>query len=75
MFGKNNPKFRNRAIMLLVIGFLCYYLFCVITGEQINLLTTTLLAETGWTITAVTNTMTYGSLLAVAMIFIINTIL
>ena len=74
MFGKNNPKFRNRAIMLLVIGFLCYYLFCVITGEQINLLTTTLLAETGWTITAVTNTMTYGSLLAVAMIFIINTL-
>ena len=74
MFGKNNPKFRNRAILLLAVGFLCYYLFCVITGEQINLLTTTLIQETGWTITAVTNTMTYGSLLAVAMIFIINTI-
>lgn len=74
MFGKNNPKFRSRAILLLVLGFLCYYLFCVITGEQINLLTTTLIAETGWAITAVTNTMTYGSLLAVAMIFIINTL-
>ena len=74
MFGKNNPKFRNRAILLLVLGFLCYYLFCVITGEQINLLTTTLIAETGWQITAVTNTMTYGSLLAVAMVFIINTL-
>lgn len=74
MFGKNNPKFRNRAIMLLVIGFLCYYLFCVITGEQINLLTTTLIAETGWTITAVTDTLTYGSLVAVAMIFVINTL-
>ena len=74
MFGKNNPKFRNRAIMLLVIGFLCYYLFCVITGEQINLLTTTLIEETGWTITSVTNTLTYGSLVAVAMIFVINTL-
>ncbi|MCD7845783.1 MAG: MFS transporter [Oscillospiraceae bacterium] len=60
--------------MLLVLGFLCYYLFCVITGEQINLLTTTLIEETGWTITAVTNTMTYGSLLAVVMIFVINTL-
>ena len=74
MFGKNNPKFRNRAILLLILGFLCYYLFCVVTGEQINLLTTTLIDETGWTITAVTNTMTYGSILAVAMIFIINTL-
>lgn len=74
MFGKNNPKFRNRAIALLVIGFLCYYLFCMITGEQINLLTTTLIQETGWTITAVTDTLTYGSLVAVAMIFVINTL-
>ena len=74
MFGKNNPKFRNRAIALLVLGFLSYYLFCVTTGEQINILTTTLIAETGWTITAVTQTMTYGSLLAVAMIFVINTL-
>ena len=74
MFGKNNPKFRNRGIMLLVIGFLCYYLFCTITGEQINLLTTILIAETGWTITAVTNTLTYGSLVAVAMVFVINTL-
>ena len=74
MFGKNNPKFKKNAIMLLVLGFLCYYLFCVITGEQINLLTTTLIAETGWTITAVTNTLTYGSLVAVVMIFVINTL-
>lgn len=62
MLGKNNPKFKRNAIMLLVLGFLCYYLFCVITGEQINLLTTTLIGETGWTITAVTNTLTWGSL-------------
>lgn len=74
MFGKNNPKFKRNAIMLLVLGFLCYYLFCVITGEQINLLTTTLIGETGWTITAVTNTLTYGSLVAVVMIFVINTL-
>ena len=74
MFGKNNAKFKNKAIMLLVIGFLCYYLFCTITGEQINILTTTLIAETGWTITAVTNTLTYGSLVAVVMIFVINTL-
>ena len=72
MFGKNNPKFKKNAIMLLVLGFLSYYLFCVITGEQINLLTTTLIAETGWTITAVTNTLTYGSLVAVVMIFVIK---
>lgn len=74
MLGKNNPKFKKNAIMLLVLGFLSYYLFCVITGEQINLLTTTLIAETGWTITAVTNTLTYGSLVAVVMIFVINTL-
>ena len=37
MFGSSNPKFRNRAIMLLVIGFLCYYLFCVITAGCPNL--------------------------------------
>ncbi len=74
MFGKNNPKFRNRALGILIIGFLCYYLFCVITGEQINLLTTTLIGETGWAITAVTDVLTWGSLLAVVMIFVINTL-
>lgn len=74
MLGKNNPKFKKNAIMLLVLGFLCYYLFCAITGEQINLLTTTLIGETGWTITAVTNTLTYGSLVSVVMIFVINTL-
>ncbi len=72
--GFKNKAFMKRALPLLVLGFLCYYLFCVITGEQINLLTTTLITETGWTITAVTNTLTYGSLVAVAMIFVINTL-
>ncbi len=72
--GFKNKAFMKNALPLLVLGFLCYYLFCVITGEQINLLTTTLIAETGWTITAVTNTLTYGSLVAVAMIFVINTL-
>lgn len=74
MLGKNNPQFRKNAIALLVLGFLSYYLYCVTVGEQINLLTTTLLAETGWTITAVTDTMTYGSLLSVIMVYIINTL-
>ncbi len=74
MFGKNNPQFRKNAIALLVLGFLSYYLYCVTVGEQINLLTTTLLGETGWSITAVTDTMTYGSLLSVIMTYIINTL-
>lgn len=74
MFGKNNPQFRKNAIALLILGFLSYYLYCVTVGEQINLLTTTLIAETGWTITAVTDTMTYGSLLSVIMTYIINTL-
>lgn len=70
--GFKNKAFKKRALPLLIIGFLCYYLFCVITGEQINLLTTTLLAETGWTVPEVTNTLTYGSLVAVAMVFVIK---
>lgn len=74
MFGKNNPKFRNRAIILIILGICCYYLFCVITGEQVNLLTTTLIEETGWTVTTITSTLTYGSLMAVVMIFVINTV-
>ena len=65
MFGKT-IKFRNRGIMLLVIGFLCT-IVCTITGEQINLLTTILIAETGWTITRYQH-LTYGSLVAVAMV-------
>ena len=74
MFGRKNAAFKKWGIMLLVIGFLCYYLFCAVTGEQINFLTTTLLEETGWTITAVTRTLTWGSLAAVVMVFVINTL-
>ena len=74
MFGNKNSAFKKWGILLLVIGFLCYYLFCVVTGEQINFLTTTLLQETGWTITAVTSTLTWGSLVSVVMVFVINTL-
>ena len=74
MFGKNNAAFRKRAIMLLVIGFLCYYLFCVITGEQMNAFGNIMAPETGWDMASISNMLTIGSLIAVVMILVINTL-
>ena len=43
-----NPAFKRNAMILLVLGILMYYVFCVTVGEQISILATYLSAETGW---------------------------
>lgn len=72
--GVKNKKFIKQGTLLLILGFLAYYLYCVTVGEQVNLLTTILPAETGWAIPDITNILTYGSLASVVLVFIINTL-
>ena len=72
--GVKNKLFIKRGILLLILGFLAYYIYCVTVGEQVNLLTTILPAETGWAIPDITNILTYGSLASVVLVFIINTL-
>lgn len=72
--GVKNKKFIKQGVLLLILGFLAYYLYCITVGEQVNLLTTILPAETGWAIPKITNILTYGSLASVVLVFIINTL-
>lgn len=72
--GVKDKRFIKRGTILLVLGMLAYYLYCVTVGEQVNLLTTILPAETGWAIPDITNILTYGSLASVVLVFIINTL-
>lgn len=72
--GVKDKRFIKRGTILLLLGVLAYYLYCVTVGEQVNLLTTILPAETGWAIPDITNILTYGSLASVVLVFIINTV-
>lgn len=72
--GVKGRRFIKRGTILLILGMLAYYLYCVTVGEQVNLLTTILPAETGWAIPDITNILTYGSLASVVLVFIINTL-
>ena len=72
--GVKDKKFIKHGTLLLILGFLAYYLYCVTVGEQVNLLTTILPAETGWAIPDITNILTYGSLASVVLVFVINTL-
>lgn len=72
--GVKDKKFIKHGTLLLILGFLAYYLYCMTVGEQVNLLTTILPAETGWAIPDITNILTYGSLASVVLVFIINTL-
>lgn len=40
-----NPAFKRNAMILLVLGILMYYVFCVTVGEQISILATYLSAK------------------------------
>ncbi len=72
--GVKDKRFISKAVPLVILGMAFYYLFAVLTGEQINLLTTSLISDTGWDITVITSTITYGSLLAVPLVYIVNTL-
>ena len=72
--GVKDKRFIKRGTLLLLLGVLAYYLYCVTVGEQVNLLTTILPAETGWDIPAITSILTYGSLASVVLVYIINTV-
>lgn len=72
--GVKDKRFIKHGTILLILGFLAYYLYCITVGEQVNLLTTILPAETGWAIPDITNILTYGSLASVVLVFIANTL-
>lgn len=72
--GVKDKRFVKQGTLLLILGLLAYYLYCVTVGEQVNLLTTLLPAETGWAIPDITNILTYGSLASVVLVFVINTL-
>ena len=76
VFGDAKDKrFIKKAIPLIAIGTLIYYLFVSLIGEQINILTTVLPEETGWDISLIMNGYTIGGLLSVPATFVINTLL
>jgi len=72
--GVKDKRFIKQGTLLLILGFIAYYLYCITVGEQVNLLTTILPAETGWAIPDITNILTYGSLASVVLVFVINTL-
>jgi uncharacterized membrane protein (DUF485 family) len=76
IFGDVKEKrFIKKALPMIMIGVLMYYLFVSLIGEQINILTTVLPGETGWNIGLIMNGYTIGGLVAVPATFVINTIL
>ena len=68
-----NPAFKRNAMILLVLGILMYYVFCVTVGEQISILATYLSAETGWNPNAIVLPITYAGILSIAFTFLCNT--
>lgn len=76
IFGDvKNKRFIKKALPMILIGTLMYYLFVALIGEQINILTTVLPQETNWNIGLIMNGYTIGGLIAVPATFLINTIL
>lgn len=76
IFGDvKDKRFIKKALPMIIIGTLIYYLFVSLIGEQINILTTVLPNETGWNIGLIMNGYTIGGLLSVPATFVINTAL
>lgn len=73
MFKGKSPTFKRNSIILLILGILMYYVFCVTVGEQISILAAYLPGETGWNPSSIVQPITMAGLVAIALTFVCNT--